>query len=407
VNLNKLRLQWKVFSFLLIFCVLLLIVLWLFQIVFLDTFYKKIKVAEIRRSAAFIINNINNENINEIITNISNNNNITVNITDQNGRSIHGNQSSISLSDNRRWTEENTALITKALNNGGEIHEYTESREENIEPNRSRRQTQAAERPRDNREQDRTDNFRTANRRRLPIQSLIYVKMANNRQNEQYAVIIRAVISPVNATVTTLRYQLYYISCIIIILSVILAIIIAKIISKPIEEISKSAEILAKGNYDTRFTGKGFYEIVALSETLNTTAVELGRVESLRRELLANVSHDLRTPLALIYSYAEMMRDFPDEITAEQTQTILNETKRLTTLVNDILDISKLENEIEKLNITNYNLTQTISETVLEQRRNYWKEKVIKLHFHITETYILTLIKLKLTERFIICSLMP
>jgi len=90
----------------------------------------------------------------------------------------------------------------------------------------------------------------------------------------------------------------------------------------------------------------------------------LGRVESLRRELLANVSHDLRTPLALIYSYAEMMRDFPDEITAEQTQTILNETKRLTTLVNDILDISKLENEIEKLNITNYNLTQTISETI-------------------------------------------
>jgi signal transduction histidine kinase len=212
--------------------------------------------------------------------------------------------------------------------------------------------------------------------------------MANNRHGEQYAVIIRAVISPVNATVTTLRYQLYYISGIILFLSVILAIIIAKRVSKPIEEISQSAMTLANGNYDTRFSGKGFYEIVALSDTLNTAAVELSRVESLRRELLANVSHDLRTPLALIYSYAEMMRDFPSEITQEQTQTIMDETRRLTTLVNDILDISKLENEMEKLNASRYNLTQSILETAEITEKLLKKEGFEIIFSHNGDVYI-------------------
>jgi signal transduction histidine kinase len=371
MNLNKIHLKWKVFAFLLGFSVLLLVVLWLFQTVLLDTFYKKIKVTEIRRNAAVIINNIESENIEKIIEDISDNNNITVNITDLNGRGLQGNLPRIFTPDSRRRIEENAALVTKARDNGGEIHEYiTPSAEprprNNTEPDRAAvrpRNPPAENRPGNNTEPDRTRNVRTTPVRRQPIQSLIYVKMANNRQDGQYAVIIRAVISPVNATVTTLRYQLYFISCIILFLSVILAFIIAKRVSKPIEEISRSAAALADGNYDTRFTGKGFYEITALSDTLNTAAVELSRVESLRRELLANVSHDLRTPLSLIYSYAEMMRDFPGEITPEQTQTIMDEARRLTTLVNDILDISKLENEMEQLNISRYNLTQNISET--------------------------------------------
>ena len=411
MNLNKLRLKWKIFAFLLGFSVLLLVVLWLFQTVFLDTFYKKIKVTEIRRNAAVIINNIESENISEIISNISDNNNITVNITDLNGKNLHGTQ--IFPPDNRRWLEENATLITKAQNNGGEIYEYItpliEDRSRNnrdyepqprpqgegspLEP-QPRPQGEGSPlepQPRPQGEGsplDRTTDDRQVNRRRLPIQSLIYVKMANNKQAEQYAVIIRAVISPVNATVTTLRYQLYYISCIILFLSVILAFIIAKRVSKPIEEISRSAATLANGNYNTRFTGKGFYEIAALSDTLNTAAVELSRVESLRRELLANVSHDLRTPLALIYSYAEMMRDFPNEIKPEQTQTIMDETKRLTTLVNDILDISKLENEMEQLNISRYNLTQNIAETVKTTEKLLEKEGFEIKFSHNGDVYV-------------------
>jgi signal transduction histidine kinase len=79
---------------------------------------------------------------------------------------------------------------------------------------------------------------------------------------------------------------------------------------------------------------------------------------------MANVSHDLRTPLALIYSYAELMNDFPDEITPQQTQTIMDETKRLTSLVNDILDISQFETGIIELHNSYYCLTDNIVSTI-------------------------------------------
>jgi len=112
-----------------------------------------------------------------------------------------------------------------------------------------------------------------------------------------------------------------------------------------------------------QFNGKGFLEIGELSDTLNSAAAELNKVEALRRELLANISHDLRTPLSLIYSYAEMIHDFPDEITPEQTQIIMDETQRLKTLVNDVLDISKLESGIEGLSLSKYNLTKSVKAT--------------------------------------------
>lgn len=184
-------------------------------------------------------------------------------------------------------------------------------------------------------------------------------------QNEEtISLTFHAIITPVEATVTTLKMQLYIITGVMILLSIMLATLIAIRISKPIEEINKSAKALARGNYDITFEGKGFLEIKELSDTLNTAASELSRVDNLRRELMANVSHDLRTPLSLIYSYAEMMHDFPNEITPEQIQMVMDEAKRLTSIVNDILDISKLESGIQELNRSEFNLTEAIKQTI-------------------------------------------
>jgi signal transduction histidine kinase len=72
----------------------------------------------------------------------------------------------------------------------------------------------------------------------------------------------------------------------------------------------------------------------------------------------------LRTPLALIYSYAEMMHDFPKDITKEQVGVIMEETKRLADLVNDVMDISKLEAGMEVLQTTCFNLTKNLEETI-------------------------------------------
>ena len=96
---------------------------------------------------------------------------------------------------------------------------------------------------------------------------------------------------------------------------------------------------------------------------------EIQKTENLRRELIANISHDLRTPLTLISGYSEMMRDIPGENTAENAQIIVDEAKRLSTLVNDVIDLSKLESGQTTLHIEAYNLTQNISDIVKRQQK--------------------------------------
>ena len=124
---------------------------------------------------------------------------------------------------------------------------------------------------------------------------------------------------------------------------IVLAFFASKDLSKPIQNLSDSAKELATGDYDVVFEGGGCLEITQLSETLNNTTNQLRKTDKLRKELLANVSHDLRTPLTMIEGYGEMMRDIPGENNAENIQIIIDETKRLAKLVNDVLDFSKLQ----------------------------------------------------------------
>jgi len=340
----KIKLKWRIFGFLLGFCILLLVLLWLSQIVFLNDFYKYFRISEVRNDVSIIVYHIDDEYINEIVSELSTDGDFVADIVDMQGVSL--------LNGTRQGTQTsstNMRLISSAVENAGEYYRFTTTT-----------QTQSRERRGDSERRSGERGSRGRNQsNQSQTESLLYVRIIDER-----AIIVNAVISPVHATTAALRYQLLVISGVMIILSAILAIIIARRVSKPIEEINDSAMNLAKGHYDTRFDGKGFYEIAGLSETLNTTATELGRAEALRKELLANVSHDLRTPLSLIYSYAEMMRDFPEDITQEQTETIMEEAKRLSDLVNDVLEISKLETGVEPLHKVRFNLTKNIGETI-------------------------------------------
>jgi len=208
-----------------------------------------------------------------------------------------------------------------------------------------------------------------------------------------------AMITPVDSTVSTLQIQLFIITGIMVLLATLLAIIISKHISKPIERINQSAKVLAKGNYETEFHGEGYLEIKELSDTLNTAAAELSKVDRLRRELMANISHDLRTPLAFIYSYAEMMHDFPDEATPEQSQIIMDETKRLTSLVNDMLDISVLEAGTGKLNKIDYNLTESLRTTV-NRMNELVKSQGYMIEFEYSEEINVFADEVKITQAF-------
>ena len=118
------------------------------------------------------------------------------------------------------------------------------------------------------------------------------------------------------------------------------------------------------GNYDTLFDTKSSKEIAYLADTLNYAARELKKNENLKKELIANISHDLRTPLTLITGYGEVMKDIPNEMTSDNLQIIIDESKRLSSLVNDVLDVSKLQSGTLELKMEHFNINEVIEETI-------------------------------------------
>lgn len=190
--------------------------------------------------------------------------------------------------------------------------------------------------------------------------SIIYIVNTKNKSGDTVAVFLNSVISPVTATVKTLRSLLLWLSFALIILALLMSFLISAKVSKPIANLSGKARELATGDYNVRFEGNGFDEVNELSESLNYAASELSKVDSLRSELLANISHDLRTPLTLIAGYAEVMRDIPDENTNDNLQIIIDESNRLTNLVRDAFDISLLQSGDAKFEFAEFAMTNCI-----------------------------------------------
>ena len=177
---------------------------------------------------------------------------------------------------------------------------------------------------------------------------------------------VQASLMPIDSTVNILRNQLIIISIGVIALSVLVAAFISKKISKPIEEINNNAKKLAKGEYGSKSEiSTNIEEIRELNDTLNQTSVELAKTENLRRELMANVSHDLKTPLTMIKAYAEMIRDLTGnnkKKREENINIIIDETDRLNLLVNDVLDLSKYNAGTINLEKEEFDLDELLKE---------------------------------------------
>lgn len=190
----------------------------------------------------------------------------------------------------------------------------------------------------------------------LSIASL-HVEIVDCGEKGEYLLLLNSMVTPLESAKKTIMAQFSYIIIFLLIGSVFMAFMLSKLISSPLKSMNESAKKLAEGNYNVDFDGGGYREIDELSDTLNYAARELSKNDNLQKELIANISHDLRTPLTMIKGYSEVMRDIPGENTPENIQAIIDETERLSELVNDLLDLSKIESgakafEPEKLNIT-------------------------------------------------------
>ena len=192
----------------------------------------------------------------------------------------------------------------------------------------------------------------------------IHAEIIDGGDRGEYLVLINSVVTPIETARKTIFAQFSYIMFFLIIGTVATAFLLSKLISKPLSGMNESAKQLAQGNYDVDFDVGGYREINELSMTLNYAARELSKNDNLQKELIANISHDLRTPLTMIKGYSEMMRDIPGENTPENVQAIIDETERLSMLVNDLLDLSKIESGTKEFAPESFDLTGAVAEVI-------------------------------------------
>ena len=185
--------------------------------------------------------------------------------------------------------------------------------------------------------------------------------------NAEYYLILTCEMNTLTDVVTTLHSQLLITAVVAIIVAFFVSYIIAGKLSAPIDNMSAVANSWAKGDDSVQFTGADYQEINELAKALNFAKNEKSKAQLLQRDLLANVTHDLKTPLTMIKAYAEKIRDISGDNKQKRdrdTNVIIEEADRLALLVNDILNLSKLQSNVDALNKTTFNLSALIERVV-------------------------------------------
>ncbi len=140
--------------------------------------------------------------------------------------------------------------------------------------------------------------------------------------------------------------QLWIVTVVLFVCAVTFALILTRIFSRPITRVTQAARDMSQGRLDVSLPVRSQDEIGQLTAALNELGAELQKTEQLRRELIANVSHELRAPLTVIQGFAETVRDVTwpdDEKRTAQLTIVSDEAARLSRVVSDILNYSRLQ----------------------------------------------------------------
>lgn len=344
------KIKWKLFFYITVFTIIILISIWLLQIVFLKDIYRSIKVSEIKSASQELkVASKMPVQLDDEASRIAKDYDVCIIVykIDKNGGAslLVSTEVVVNCTIHQMSSAEVLAFHKSAKNNGGSSLQYY-----TFDPE-SNGFVQSISGSSDG-----------------PV-SLIYSFIIKDTHENDLLFVLNSFVSPVDATVKTLNVIIFIIAGIMITMSLILTLILSKTITAPISRISKSAMELASGNYSVEFPNGNYKEINELSHTLEYAASELSKTDRLRSELIANTSHDLRTPLTMIAGYAEIMRDIPSENTPQNAQIIIDESKRLSSLVNDMLDISKLESGTSKIQVDEFCLTEVIADEILRYQQ--------------------------------------
>lgn len=346
---SRIPLKFKIWMYFIAFILIVFVLLWLFQILFLENFYERMKISSAAKSMEAISSAYNNDDkktLFETISEISVDNDLCVELLDKYGREtskkhrigdciIHDKQNGVSVFTQMIDNEESGSIRLKMKN------------------------------------------------LRSGYDMLIYGCALGDEDSPGGYLLINAALVPVGSTVNIIKSQLMLITIILIVLAFIISLYLSRRIALPIDRITKSAENLAKGDFTTKFDGRGYLEAKQLADTLTYAERELSRVDTMQRDLIANVSHDLRTPLTMLKAYAEMIRDLSGDNPVkrnEHLEIIISETDRLALLVNDMLDLSKLESGKQQLTPSEFGISSKLSE-IIDRFQGLSRKNGYHIHF--------------------------
>ena len=328
-------LKWKIGKYLLIFGAFLIGVIFLFQIILLKPMYESYKINSIRRISDNVIKVLEDaddeDDLEELIYNTQNESGTCVRVW----QSTSGGPSAAMMSGNgcflyRMKPEEADQLILNAMNSEDGTYLQTKSSFSFMDENDTRRE-------------------------------LILTRIVGDEDSKS-VIMVYSGITPVDSTISTLRAQLWIISGFIALAVILLTFALNYQIARPLSIIAENAKSLPEGKYTADEKTNRYSEAMQLNETLSEAARDISKADQAKRDLIANVSHDLRTPLTMISGYGEMMIDLPEEKTDENIRVIIDESKRLTTLVNDLLDLSKMQESRITLNPEIFDLSLLVEE---------------------------------------------
>ncbi len=183
--------------------------------------------------------------------------------------------------------------------------------------------------------------------------------------------------SPIRSITQTMMgvFHLVLFSAIIsVITAAVLIYFASRRISIPLVQMGRAATDISSGNFDIQLDESRNDEIGELAHALNLMARDLGNLENMRSSFVANVSHELRSPLTSIRGYITGILDgtIPGEDREKYLNVALQESKRLTELINDLLDLTQIQSGQQPLNMTEFDINEVIRITVikLEYRLN-------------------------------------
>ena len=330
---SNLPLKFKVWIYFVLFTLMVFLLLWVCQIFFLEHFYERMKVRSTSACAQQITDaytDLRDQSFKDKVSEIAKANDFCVEILDRHNRSSFSEEV---IGDCLIHGRENMTFIY--------VQEIRQSEDHVIKEMKK--------------------NPRSG------YDMLLYGCSLGDPERPDGYLLINSQLVPVGSTVSIIKQQLMVITIILIVAAFFISMLLSAHLSRPIDMITKSAERLAKGDFNTKFEGKGYLEAKELADTLTYAEKEISRVDTMQRDLIANVSHDLRTPLTMLKAYAEMIRDLSGDNPVkrnEHLEIIINETDRLALLVNDILDLSKLESGKQELSLSEFGIRSKLSEII-------------------------------------------